>query len=374
MSEIKVSRIAWTRFRRFLWIMTILVGAGGGIMYSLTSGSFILDADGLLTREYVTIATPYPARISQMLVRPGDKVTVGQRISVVDSPTLTRALAELSAEKAKITSRLAQLKGRSMIAELMLPLAEANLAEVQTFLDRLKTADRKGLATGRTLYDIALQRVTASERAMTLKAETESVKMEIQGNIEALREVSAAYDNLQIAYNHGALLSPVDGYVGGDVRSVGQVLEIGARVANIHSGDSFVLAYLPENYLFNVEEGQRVGIRIRGENVPSRIERVLPVTEALPPEFQLPNRQRERGQLVRISIPDGLKNDYAVDQKVRVRGCLTHDCANSFGSIITYVHRGVANLVEASEKKVRAMIVAAPRGDAVGLGQPNVTP
>jgi hypothetical protein len=60
---------------------------------------------------------------------------------------------------------------------------------------------------------------------------------------------------------------------------------------------SFVLAYIPESYLFDVEEGQKVAVKARGQMVVGYIEKVLPVTEALPPEFQLPNKTRGRYRL-----------------------------------------------------------------------------
>ena len=71
---------------------------------------------------------------------------------------------------------------------------------------------------------------------------------------------------------------------------------------------------------------------MRSRTIPATIEKVLPVTEALPPEFQLPNRVRERGQLVRISLEG--KGQFAMDQKVRVISCLRSDCKDSLTELV----------------------------------------
>ena len=90
-------------------------------------------------------------------------------------------------------------------------------------------------------------------------------------------------------------------------------------VANIYTGPSYVLAYIPEKYLFEVEEGQKVSIKGRGQVIAGHIEKVLPVTEALPPEFQLPNRVRGRGQLARVALSD--RENFAVDEKIHLTSC-----------------------------------------------------
>jgi len=106
---------------------------------------------------------------------------------------------------------------------------------------------------------------------------------------------------------------------------VGEVLSGGNdRIASIYTGPSFVLAYIPESYLFDVEEGQKVSVKTRGQTIVGDVEKVLPVTEALPPEFQLPNRARGRGQLVRIALLD--KAEFPIDQKAHVSGCLFENC------------------------------------------------
>ena len=123
-----------------------------------------------------------------------------------------------------------------------------------------------------------------------------------------------------------------------------------------------MLAYIPESYLFDVEEGQKVTVKTRGQTIVGDVEKVLPVTEALPPEFQLPNRARGRGQLVRIALLD--KAEFPIDQKAHVSGCLFENCKTGVSGAVkgaTLVLRGFA--------ETAGRVVAGLKDFVVALGQ-----
>ncbi len=230
-------------------------------------------------------------------------------------------------------ARIAQLEARSNVVAALLPMAEANTEQGQSFLDSLMAAGAKGLAVAKSIQELSSLQISAAERSLSLKSETTAVETELRGTQAALEEISKTYASIKETYDNGILTAPVDGYIGSPVAAVGEVLSgNSAKVAHIYSGTTFALAYLPESYLFDVEEGQKVGVKVRSGTIPATIEKVLPVTEALPPEFQLPNRVRERGQLVRISLEGN--GQFAMDQKVRVTSCLRSDCKDSLTELV----------------------------------------
>ena len=148
----------------------------------------------------------------------------------------------------------------------------------------------------------------------------------MRANNSALEETNAAYAQLQRIYDDGVLRAQVTGYIGSSVAHEGEVLVPGKdRLAEIFTGKSFVLAFIPETYLFDVEKGESAVVKARGRTVDGTIEKILPVTDALPPEFQLPGKARNRGQVARVALqhPD----EFAVEEKVRVTGCLLADCS-----------------------------------------------
>jgi multidrug resistance efflux pump len=325
-NELQASQVKWKRLRRFLYLTAFVTGLAVVSTYLLAGGSLILDADGFVTRCRVAVASPWPdARVRLIGVLPGDWVEAGQKVAVVESAAMSRSLADLAAEKARISSRLAQLEARRTVARALLLPASANAAQTGDFLDALQKAQAAGLVVNRSMQQMTAAKLEAMDKLLTLQGEVSSLETEVNSNQDALREVSKAYGDLQQTYGSGILTAPASGYIGSKVAIVGEVLVSGrADVANIYTGPSYVLAYIPESYLFEVEEGQKVSVRGRGQVVAGHIEKVLPVTEALPPEFQLPNRVRGRGQLVRVALSD--RENFAVDEKIRLTRCYLNGC------------------------------------------------
>ena len=334
-ANLQVSQLGWKRLRRALLVTTALAVSGASIIYALSGGRLLLDADGLITREHVAVSAPYDSIIRQVLVRPGDKVVAGQKIALVESATIARTLADLATERAKISTRISQLEGREKVVKTLLPAAEEAQAQAANFLELLKQYKASRLAMPHTLQEAMAVYFTAVERLLSFRSEALTIDAELRDNKAAHQEVSNTYANLKLIHNDGVLVSPVDGYVGTDVGVVGALLSGNGKVsqvAKIFTGRSFALAYVSESYFFDVEEGQSVGIKARGQVHPATIEKVLPVTDALPPEFQLPNKARERGQLARITLEDA--DQFVLEQKVRVTSCFLPQCKDSLSGIV----------------------------------------
>ncbi len=332
--QLQASRVKWKRLRKLVLTALFIGGTGAFAVYALGGGSLMLDADGLVTRQTVAIASPWSdARIREISVRPGDWVEAGQKIAVVDSAAMSRSLADLAAEQARVTGRIAQLEARREVVKALLPMAKVAAEDTNAYMNTLQKANSNGLALTRSLQQMSTAQVQAMDKLLSLEAEKASLETEITANQGALQQVSGAYADLQRTYGSGVLTAPASGYVGSHVGMVGEVLSAGTTpVANIYSGASYVLAYIPENYLFDVDKGQKVLIKGRGRTTTGYIEHVLPVTDALPPEFQLPNRVRGRGQLVRVELSQ--PKDFALDEKVRLTSCYTDKCGLGVSQII----------------------------------------
>lgn len=326
--QLRTSALAWHRLRRIAMIIGVIATAWGSWVYLLPGGGLFLSADGLAVRDHISVSAPFDARIKQVFVKPGDHVEKGQTIAIVESASISRTLAELSAERARIGARIAQLEARRKVVAQVLPVAEESAKQAKGFLDELLKAETRGMTVARSLQEISAANFTATERVVSLKAEQESLQTELRANNSALEQTNAAYSHLQQIYEDGVLRAPVAGYIGSTVAYEGEVLVPGKdRLARIFTGKSFVLAFIPETYLFDVEKGEHVVVKARGRTVDGTIEKILPVTEALPPEFQLPGKARNRGQVARVALqhPD----EFAVEEKVRVTGCLLADCSNN---------------------------------------------
>lgn len=72
------------------------------------------------------------------------------------------------------------------------------------------------------------------------------------------------------------------------------------------------------------------------------------MTDALPPEFQLPTKARGRGQLVRVAV--AADNDIAVGQKAVVTNCYFGNCKPSFTGAVASALSGFGHAGNAPPK------------------------
>jgi multidrug resistance efflux pump len=325
--ELSASRVDWKRLRRFGLSCGLLILGIGGTAFYMSSGfaGLVLRVDGHVARERVAVASAFEGRVAEIFVRPGDHVEQGQKIAVVKSVATGRTMAELEAERARLTSKIAQLEARQKVILGTLPLAKSSAERAADFLQDLDRAHATGLAVRKSLQEMTSASLSAAEHASGLEAEQSSLSLELDAHRAALERVISAYDELSATYADGILYASVSGDIGATVAPVGQAVSTAnGAVADIFTGKSFVLAYLPDSYLFEISAGQPVAVKAGHEVLNGRIERILPLVQNLPGDLQLPNRALERGRLVRIAL--SASNELPLDQRVRVTNCFLSDC------------------------------------------------
>jgi multidrug resistance efflux pump len=348
---LSASRVNWRRLRRTALHGGLVACAIAGTTFYMNSGfsGLLLRADGHVTRQRVAVAPAFEGRVAEVLVRPGDHVEQGQKIAVVKSASVGRSLADLEAERARLTSKIAELDTRRKVIADTLPLATASAERAAAYLGDLDRAEANGLTLRKSLQEMTAASLSAAEHVASLRAQQDSLSAELEANRVARDKVTSAYDELSATYDRGALYASVSGDVGTNVVPVGQTLATGngGAVADIFTGKSFVLAYLPDSYLFDVSEGQPVTIQTRTDSVEGRIDRMLPLAQNLPIDLQRPNRVLERGRLVRIALPAG--NELPIDQQVRVTGCFLNHCGGSLlQSVWASTRSAVASIGDAA--------------------------
>jgi multidrug resistance efflux pump len=330
--ELKVSSLQWASLWRLARTGLIVAGCSTGIALYMSGGSLLLNANGQVTKDRIRVAAPFEARIADVFVHPGDRVEAGQKIARVEASSIVRSLADLATERARLTSRVAQLKARQAVIDSIASIAATSAEEANALLAELKQAKQKGLAVWRSTQEISSAHALAADKAASLTAERASLGEELAANELALQETNQSFDELKRAYNGGLLVAAVDGVVGPAVSVPGQVLNGQNSVTDIYTGASFALAYLPDSYLLDVAEGQRVCVKAANRTIDGQIEKVLPVTEAVPAEFQIPSKVRERGQLAKIRIGDG--DGFAIGQKISVTASVSGDCNLGVASLL----------------------------------------
>jgi len=311
------------KWGRWLYLFLLLL-FGGALLNHFVGPILLLRADGLVSQRHFTIAPAFEASISAVYVQPGQHVRKGEPLVQLESVALSRSLAEIAARKAEITTRMAQAKSKLTMAQRLLPIATQHHERLQASLSVVEKLRDRNLANGRRVEEALTTGFAARERMVELQAQNSGLAIELRLLEQAYQEAEHAMSHLQRIYGDGRIVSPVDGVVGPTVASQGEMLVTGARVMTVYAGTPFVLAYIPDNYLFSVREGQSVSVAIGSRKSVAFVETVLPLADSLPPEFQNTFRPRDRSQLVRLRLPGD--QGFATHQKVRVSQCFTADC------------------------------------------------
>lgn len=272
-----------------------------------------LRADGLVLRDRTVLSATSLVRVSDVRIRTGQSVSEGDFLFRAESPGVLDRLAEFSMRVAELDERAAGLRGRARLSAELLPMAQERALRLNRDMDGLETARVAGLAppkrrqtllTTTRRQTIETQAYDAQAELKRLKALRTALDKELAALASARDQAQNAVDRLSGYYADGSQFAPTDGIIAGTVPSVGEVFTPGQPMTTVLWGAQYILTYLPNGYIFPLKPGQEVRVRSGMISEFGTIEKILPVSDSLPDEFQNTFRSRERRQLARISLPE----------------------------------------------------------------------
>lgn len=319
----KQQRAGSVRWGRLIYL-SLVTAFAGSILYYLAGNTVVLSADGIVLKDRYAVDASYPAKVIEVFVKEGDKVEAGTPLLRLESFEMVKELADMAYRDGELAIREGQLRGRLGAIKTVMPLAERTARESTSTVARFDTVSAKGLISALSKGDALRGSLAASERVADLSSQQEATEIEL-GLVTRARQVSGgAMKQLGSIYDDGNVRATAAGEVGVKVPMPGQVVSFGDELMQINGGKAYILAYLPDQYLFGVEAGMAVNVSGSGKSVRGRVESVLGVADALPAEFQNMFRPRDRSRLVRVVLDD--PQPFAVSQKVRVSGCALGLC------------------------------------------------
>jgi multidrug resistance efflux pump len=305
------------RFGRLVYLS--LLGVFSVALLNFLFGDFVfLRADGQVVRDRTTIAATFIARVETIEVQQGEIMDEGQPILQLQSSEMLDRLANLSARRAELVAKAAAFRIRSVTVHDLLPLAERRATETDRVLTQFDQLTQAQLVTSARYDGALLSRLEAQQTVVQLRAESATLDSELAPLETAIADATAALSDLRTHYSEGIVRAPVDGTVGTQIPSPGDVYRPGETIVSIYSGEAYVLAYLPRRYLFPIHAGMEVNVTSGRQVATGVISEILPVTSALPEEFQNTFEPRDRSQLARIRLIDA--NDFPLHEKVHLTG------------------------------------------------------
>lgn len=303
-------------FGRWIYLGLLSVMALSGLNY-LWGDIVFFRAEGMVLQSRSDLEAVYVGRLDDIPVEIGQRVVAGQNVATLRSMDIVEKLAGMSLRIAELTESSLENEEQDYMARRMLPLAGERQAMTGSRKSDLLSLGKKGIVTGDKLYEANEVHYQAEENLVRLRAIANRSTTLLNTAQFALGHARASFDNLAEIYRDGNIVAPVSGVVGSTVPSKGEVLLQGDRILSIYHGPKYALVYLPNRHLFPILTGDRVLLDAGRFSSTGRISEILPVSDALPPEFQDTFRPQERGQLAKVEI-DG-SQDLPLHSKLEVR-------------------------------------------------------
>ena len=287
------------------------------ILNFLFGDYFLFRADGLVLRQQSVVATAYIARVESIGVRQGQIVEQGTQLLKLQSMEIVERLADLSMKRADLIAKATDFKIRSETSALLLPLAKRRETEAEAVMKQFDAAANKELIPPLRYEQASRAHFDAQRDYTTLAAESYALKEDMAAVESALADAKTSFADLKAVYSNGLVHAPVSGTVGPSVPELGNVYRPGDPLLTVYFGEPYILLYLPRRYLFPVYPGMKLEVTDGQNTTTGVILEILPVTDALPKEFQNTYKPSDRNQLAKIKL-EPAAIPFPLLQKVRV--------------------------------------------------------
>jgi HlyD family secretion protein len=260
--------------------------------------------------------------IEQLLVKPGDRVTTGMTIAVLDDTEQQLAVSEANARLAQQRSQLARLEVGTrpeIIAQRQAALnaAQSREREAQDNLKRTQDLVTQGALSQRTLVEV--QAVVDTARSQRLEAAAElaeaqagPIREEIQAQEANVAAAAAAVSQAQLGQQRTQVVATTSGTVQTRQVSQGDLVQRGGELVTLLAGDRLeIFLEVPETLSGQVTPGTSVELTARALG---KWKQRAQVTGVVPAADATSRRQRVRIELT--DPPQGLLAGMSVEAQL----------------------------------------------------------
>ena len=298
-------------------VQTVPLAEGTGIRSVLLIGQ-------VESSQQATIRAQTSGIVQEIRVQPGDRITPGALLAVLDDTDQKLALARAQAQLAEARSQLARLEAgtrREIIARRQAELRSAQAREKEA-TDNFKRASesvRKGAITERALVEAKAAvddaaGTRASAEAALAEAEAGPLPEEIAAQRANVAAAQAAVHQAQLAVERTRIKAQSSAVVQTRLVSQGDYVQINAPIVTLIASDRLeVFLALPEDLSGRIRPGMSVELSARA--LPNW-RQSLPITGVIPAADAASRRQ-----LIRIELdpaPPGLLAGMAVAGKLDI--------------------------------------------------------
>jgi HlyD family secretion protein len=274
--------------------------------------------------QQTTIRAQTEGTVQEVRVQPGDRVTAGMQIAILDDADQRLALAEAEAQLAQARSNLAQLEVGTrpeVIAQRRAAVRSAAAREQEAMdnLNRISGLVEAGAESQRLLVQSEAavsdaQGVRLEADAELAEAEAGPIAEEIAAQRANVAAAQAAVRQAQLQLQRTRIAAPASGVVQSRLVSAGDYVQSAGEIVSLVAADRLdVFLELPEELSGRIGAGMPIGLNARA--LPSWQERAT-ITGVVPSADPASRRQRIRVQL--SDPPTGLLSGMAISGQLEL--------------------------------------------------------
>ncbi|MFO0698614.1 MAG: efflux RND transporter periplasmic adaptor subunit [Nitrospira sp.] len=276
-----------SRKQIILGVLVVVLGGSGYVALDrwvlgrgLPDG--LIQANGRIEGDHVTVASKFPGRIQELLAREGATVTANQVLIRLDDRQATARVqqAKHAAEalEAQVQAAHTTLAVLNLDVPLSIERAEAQVAKAKDVVDKTLSVEREARGDAERFRDLAAkdeasiqqrdqavmrwevaQKDIASSRSALIQANKELAQAELgwkrirakEAEVEALErqrdQAYAAFDEVQSVLKDLTITAPTSGTITTRMIDVGEVIVAGTPLLEIVDLDRLYLkVYVPE--------------------------------------------------------------------------------------------------------------------------------
>lgn len=274
-----------------LWIADLFIG---NLLY--------FQAEGLVMRDRVVLATQYPAEVKKLNIEEGSRVTKGQFLAQVRSQKVEETFAQLYSDMAQAIGRATDLEVRDKVYKAIYPMAQHRYEEAHAARVATDSLPGQNLISNMRRAELLKGEIDSAQERTRIEAEQSTIEKNVPDLKAAVAASKDAVKRLREIYADGVLKAPDDAVVGYLHVAEGSVVRPGDPLMELFTNKPYILAYVPEGALYELEPGDPVKISVGFNTYYGRVARLYPLASRLPKEFQNTFQPAARAQVVRIEF------------------------------------------------------------------------
>ena len=304
------------KWLRWLGVVAVIIAAAGGSagwywweqLHALPPG--FAHANGRLEAEQVEIATKYPGRIADVLVKEGDMVHEGQVIAHMD-------IAELTAQLHTAQAAVLRAQNEAILAKAVIAQKESQLTLARQELARTAILLPKGFATGER-YDRQKNDLKVAQAGL------DAAKSALNVEISSIAASEAEVARIQAQINDATLIAPKGGRIQYKLAQPGEVLQSGGRVVTLLDlSEVYMTIFVPAGVAGPLGLGDEARVTLDplpGYVFPANVTFVATEAQFTPKMVETPEEREKLMFRVKLTIDPKLRARYESQVKTGIRG------------------------------------------------------